>query len=117
MANCRACAKKIISRRRQLIAFGVKRSYITSAPSHLVTWQYNTASLNRLKLQGLTEFPRNLPDTKGASINDVRTQGWGGVVVEKQTKVLISCVSGIVTRGEGVEDVIKERFCFVNDVR
>ena len=36
--------------------------------------------------------------------------------MEKQTKVLISCVSGIVTRGEGVEDVIKERFCFVNDV-
>ena len=37
---------------------------------------------------------------KGAFIYDVRTQGVERVV-EKQTKVLISCVSGTVTRERG----------------
>ena len=45
-----------------------------------------------------------MPDLRflGASIYDVRTQGQGGGVVEKQTKVLISWVSGTVA-GEGVK--------------
>ena len=42
-------------------------------------------------------FARGLD--KGASIYDVRTEGGGGGLAQKQTIVLIGCVSDIVTGG------------------
>ena len=40
---------------------------------------------------------------KGAYLNDVRTEGGGRGVGQNVTVVLIGCVNGTVTRGEGVQ--------------
>ena len=55
-----------------------------------------TAALGRTKYFSFSEEWKR---GEGASIYDVRTPGEG--VVKKQTHVLISCASRIVTRGGG----------------